>query len=444
MGGASAPSYVGRELAAEEDSMHPLGRETVAVVLAGGRGTRLGALTRHRCKPALPFGGRCRSIDFTLSNCVNSGVRQIGVATQYRPQSLIGHLGRSWTFLDRRSGEFIEVWPAEASPRSAYGGTADAVYQNLANIDRYRPRYVLVLAADHVYRMHYGKLLEFHREQGAGVTVACQPVPAEQARHFGIMSVEDDVIVSFEEKPQRVPAGPEALASMGIYVFDAELLRTLLVNDAGSDASQHDFGCDIVPRCVRAADIRVCAHRLRDPCTGGSGYWRDIGTIDAYWSANMDLLAPGCGLDLHDPQWPIPSARVPAAARPVGHEETGPVQRSILGRGCRVAGAVVRRSILGDDVHVSPGSVVEDSILLPGVRVGRGCRLRRTIVEEGLVLPDGTWSDDGTVPDEALCETSEAGITVLHGFAEEAGRVCHAAAPDRGRQARSAPAALGP
>jgi glucose-1-phosphate adenylyltransferase len=402
--------------------MQQLGRETVAVVLAGGLGTRLGALTRNRCKPALHIGGRYRSIDFTLSNCVNSGVRQIGVATQYQSQSVIRHIHQSWGFLNRELGEFVEIWPAgQRLDSNGSNGTADAVYQNLAKVDHYRPRYVLVLAADHVYRMNYGDLLEFHRESGAGVTVACHRVPADQARHFGIMSVDHDEVRTFDEKPQCVAIGSDPLASMGIYVFDADLLRELLTEDAACTNSKHDFGRDLIPGCVKSSDIRVCAYPLRDPCTGGPGYWRDIGTVDAYWSANMELLSPSLGFDLRDPRWPIRSTQdrsPPTCVLPQGECLPTLVSGSIVGNGCQFTRAAVHGSILCDNVHVGPGSVIEDSILLPGARVGADCQIRRAIVEENVALPAGTWLGDNEVPDAGLCEVSDNGITVLYGFDE--------------------------
>lgn len=400
-------------------------RETVAVVLAGGRGTRLGALTRNRCKPALHFGGRHRSIDFTLSNCVNSGIRQIGVATQYQSQSLIRHIHHSWGFLNRELGEFVEIWPAEQG-RDAhwYKGTADAVFQNLATIDHYVPRYVLVLAADHVYRMNYGDLLACHHENDADVTVACQPVKAKDARHFGIMCVDREEVSDFREKPQNFASGADALASMGIYVFNVKLLRELLLEDAGRSDSKHDFGRDLLPRCVRTSGIRVCAHRLRDPCTGGAGYWRDIGTVDAYWLAHMELLA-GEGLDLHDPRWPIraaPDRSPPTRTLPEGNGLPTIVSQSIIGSGCQTAGAAVHRSILCDNVRVGAGSVIEDSILLPGARVGTGCQVRRAILDEDVTLPRGTWLGDDAIPDSGLCEVSDSGVTVLYGFDERLAR----------------------
>ncbi|MEQ9562098.1 MAG: sugar phosphate nucleotidyltransferase, partial [Woeseiaceae bacterium] len=346
--------------------------------------------------------------------------------TQYQSQSLIRHIQQSWGFLNRELGEFIEIWPAGQRLGShCYKGTADAVFQNLARLDDYRPRYVLVLAADHVYRMNYGKLLEFHREMGAGVTVACHRVPAGEARQFGIMAVERNEIRSFHEKPQCVATGADALASMGVYVFDANLLRELLTADADCTDSRHDFGKDVIPACVKASDIRVCAYPLRDPCTGGPGYWRDIGTVDAYWRANMELLSPGHGLDIYDPQWPIwsmPDRSPPTRVLPQAEGLPTLVTRSIVGNGCQLSGAVVRGSIVCDNVRVRPGSVIEDSILLPGSRVGPGCRERRAMVEDNVALPNDTWLGDDQIPEAGLCEVSDNGITVLYELDESRGR----------------------
>jgi glucose-1-phosphate adenylyltransferase len=401
-------------------SADQVSRQALAVVLAGGQGSRLGLLTRARCKPALPFGGRCRSIDFTLSNCVNSGVTRIAVATQYHAQSLIQHIQESFGFLNRERGEFIEIWSAEQreQPRS-YAGTADAVFQNLTALDRCKPRYVVVLAADHVYRMDYSGLLSFHRESRAGLTIACQPVPAEQARHFGVMTVDRDEVKVFREKPAVVAGSSDVLASMGVYVFDSDLLRTLLRDDAARADSAHDFGRDVIPACVRSPHIRVCAHRLRDPCTGGPGYWRDIGTIDAYWSANMELLTGSGGIDLYDPDWPIwsapdrfPPTRIPL--EPLGRSTV--VSQTVVANGCRLEGATVKRSILFNGVHVGTGSVVEDSVLLPGARVGARCRLRRVVIDEGVQVACGTsLGGDAIAPAGCCCEVSAGGVTVVSG-----------------------------
>lgn len=395
-------------------------RDALAVVLAGGQGSRLGVLTRVRCKPALPFGGRYRSIDFTLSNCVNSGLTRIGVAVQYHAQSLIQHIQQSWSFLNRDRGEFIEIWAAgQRGQASWYAGTADAVYQNISALDCYKPRYVLVLAADHVYRMDYKSLLSFHSDSDAGVTIACQPVPPEEACHFGVISVDGDEIVEFREKPLPVAGGSDVLASMGVYVFDADLLRTLLREDAAQNDSTHDFGRDLIPACVHAPDIRICAHRFRDPCTGGPGYWRDIGTVDAYWGANMELLTEGHGMDLYDPAWPIWSApdRSPPTRMSFGVPTT--LSQAVVGSGCRLEGAAVRRSILFGDVHVGAGTVIEDSILLPGARVGADCRIRRAVVDEGVELGGGMNLGVTEIPPHFCCEVSPGGVTVLSARPEE-------------------------
>lgn len=391
--------------------------QTFAVILAGGQGSRLGALTRSRCKPALPFGGRYRSIDFTLSNCVNSGITRIGIAAQYQAQSLSRHVQQSWSVLRRERGEFLEFWTAgQREGARSYAGTADAVFQNLMAVNRHGPQYVIVLAADHVYRMDYSVLLSFHRDNYADVTVACQPVPSEQARYFGVMSVEHDEIAAFREKPLGVVGGPDVLASMGVYVFNADLLSSLLVDDAARADSTHDFGRDLIPACVRAPGIRVCAHRFRDPCTGGAGYWRDIGTVDAYWSANMDLLATDRGLDLSDSRWPIwsaPDRSPPTQVLSEPHGLPTVISNAVVAGGCRIEGATVQRSVLFSGVSVGAGSVVEDSILLPGVRVGAGCRIRRAVVDEGVEVSCGSSLGDTVTSTAYSCEVSPGGVTVL-------------------------------
>ena len=390
---------------------------TFAVILAGGQGSRLGALTQGRCKPALPFGGRYRSIDFTLSNCVNSGITRIGIAAQYQAQSLNRHIQQSWSFLNHQRRGFFEFWTAEhRGPGRSYSGTADAVYQNLKTINGNAPQYVIVLAADHVYRMDYSDLLSFHRDNCADVTVACQPVPSEQARHFGVMSVEHDEITAFREKPLSVAGGSDVFASMGVYVFNADLLSLLLVADAGKTDSTHDFGRDLIPACVRAPDIRVCAHRFRDPCTGGAGYWRDIGTVDAYWSANMDMLETDRGMDPADTRWPIrsePDRSPPTNALPEADGFPTIVSNTLVAGGCRIEGATVQRSVLFRDVSIGAGSVVEDSILLPGVRVGAGCRIRHAVVDEGVEVSCGTSLGDAVTSSGYSCEVSPGGVTVL-------------------------------
>ncbi len=280
-------------------------------------------------------------------------------------------------------------------------------------------------ADDHVYRMDYGDLLAFHRETGADVTLACQPVPAAEARNFGIMTVDRHLVRDFEEKPQDVAGKKDFLASMGIYVFNAELLRELLVEDAVRQESTHDFGRDLIPRAVRSAHIRVCAHRFRDPCTGGTGFWRDIGTVDAYWRANMELLEQDNRLDLHDTRWRIwtaPERSLPTYFWPESGGLPTLISSAIVGNGCQLAGAAINRSILCDNVYVGPGSVIEESILLPGARVGRDCRLYRVIVEERVEISGGTSVGVDVMPANGLCELSDNGITVLYGFDEHASR----------------------
>lgn len=387
----------------------------VAVILAGGQGCRLGGLTRQRCKPALPFGGRFRSIDFTLSNCINSGLRRIGIATQFRSESLIPHIHRHWlSAIGPASPQSIEIWQGDGNGEREYLGTADAVYKNLEAIERHTPRYVLVLAADHVYRMNYAELIEFHKQSGANVTIACQSVPAEQACNFGIVSVAGDEICSFSEKPQRLDAGDNVLASMGVYVFDTELLRRVLSEDAGRQGSRHDFGRDVIPACVAAPDIRVCAHRFRDPCSGGPGYWSDIGTVDAYWSASMDLLASDPGFDPDDPRWPIQSTVHRGQKNRVEPEDCQQViSQSLVADDCRIEAAAIRRSVISSGVSIGTGSIIEDCILLSGAKVGAHCRLHRVIVDEGVAVPHFCVLDAKAGSTFEGCELSPGGVTLV-------------------------------
>lgn len=376
-----------------------LTRDTLAIVMAGGRGSRLMQLTSSRAKPAVPFGGKFRVIDFTLSNCVNSGVRRIGVLTQYKSQSLIRHLQQGWGFMRGQFGEFVELLPAEQRTEIAswYAGTADAVYQNLDFIREHQPAYVLVLAGDHIYKMDYGPMIAHHVERGATITVGCIEVPLDEARSFGVMQVAQDTrIERFEEKPAQPRPMPGrsdvALASMGIYVFDARFLLEWLTRDARSSGSSHDFGKDIVPTAIEGGSVYAYPFRdLYEP--GRQGYWRDVGTVDAYWQANLELTAVLPELNLYDQRWPIwtQQAQVPPAKfvfdRP---GQRGFATDSIVSGGCIVSGAEVRSSVLFTGVTVESGSVVEESLLLPNVRVGRGCRIHRAVIDEGCEIPDGT------------------------------------------------------
>ena len=373
-------SYVGR-----------LARNTYAVVLAGGRGSRLKELTDWRCKPAVPFGGKYRIIDFTLSNCINSGVRRVGIATQYKSQSLIRHLQRGWSFLDGRIGEHIDILPAQQQvAESWYRGTADAVYQNLNVLRRDGCDHVLVLSGDHVYKMDYAKLLDEHVAHGADATVVCVEVPLAEASAFGVMSVDDSGrVTGFEEKPAAPRAAPgtpgRALASMGVYVFNARFLYEQVVRDADDPRSGHDFGKDVVPHIV--ARYRVFAHRFAASCVDmprGEPYWRDVGTLDAYWEANMELAKVTPDLNLYDRDWPVWTyqEQLPPAKFVFDVDgRRGMAVESMVSGGCIVSGATVRRSVLFSNVHVHDGALVEDCVVLPDVVIGPGVQLRRAIVD---------------------------------------------------------------
>jgi glucose-1-phosphate adenylyltransferase len=372
-----------------------LARETVALILAGGNGTRLGELTRWQCKPAVPFGGHFRNIDFTLSNCVNSGVRRIAVLTQYKAQSLINHIGGGWNFLARPLGEFVEVWPAQQRLHASwYAGTADAVHQNLDLLLAQRSRYTLVLAGDHVYKMDYRPLLDQHVESGADVTLACVPVPVEESASYGVLGVDDrQRVCSFIEKPHPSGLGSSGqrsiLASMGVYVFSTDYLERQLRFDAGDESSGHDFGRDILPRAVK--EDQVSAYAFTDSA-GGPGYWRDVGTVDAYWQAHMELLTPEPPIELYDPAWPIITLaeQLPPAKLVYGSGRHGFVANSLLSGGVVVKGATVTNSVLSGNVQVAEGTLLDEAVVLPNARIGANCKLWRVIVDAGVVIPDGT------------------------------------------------------
>lgn len=371
-------------------------RDTLAVVMAGGNGNRLGQLTRWHAKPALPFGGHYRNVDFALSNCVNSGIRRIGLLTQYKAHSLIQHVYQGWSFLRPEVGEFIELWPAQQrTGKHWYVGTADAVYQNIDIIAGHRPKHVLVLAGDHVYTMDYLAMLEEHVRTNAAITIGSIEVAIEAAPAYGVLGVDvAGRVVDFAEKPARprsLPGRPGvALVSMGIYVFSFDALVEALTADAGNAGSGHDFGHDVLP--AQLTRSRVQAHAFLDPETGQSRYWRDVGTIDSYWQANMDLLLERPPIDLHDHSWPIWTSRTQYA--PAMLSRTGSATESIVAAGCRVDGTV-RRSVLFTDAHVSARALVEDSLVLPGATLGRGCRVRQAIIDSGCVVPDGAVIGDG-------------------------------------------------
>lgn len=400
-----------------------LTRDAYAMVLAGGRGSRLHQLTDWRAKPAVPFAGKFRIIDFTLSNCVNSGVRRIGVATQYKAQSLIRHLQRAWSFLDGRFGDFVDIMPAQQHVRENwYQGTADAVYQNLDALRAAQPRHVLVLSGDHVYKMDYGRLLAFHERKGADLTVACVEVPLHEASAFGVMRVDDEGRVqSFLEKPADPAPMPGrddmALVNMGVYVFDAEFLAAQLARDASDPASGHDFGHDLIPHAVR--HHRVYAQPFSESFAGAPGsapYWRDVGTIDAFWSANMELTGVTPELNLYDEDWPIwtyQEQTPPAKFVFDDDHRRGMAIDSMVSGGTIISGALVRRCMLFTRVRVHSFSLVEDSVILPSVEIGRNCVVRRAVIDRGCRLPEGMRIGLDPEQDRARFHVSEGGVVLV-------------------------------
>ncbi len=375
-----------------------LTRQTLALVLAGGRGSRLHELTDWRAKPAVPFGGKFRIIDFALSNCVNSGIRRIGVLTQYKAHSLIRHLVRGWSNFQGELGEFLEILPAsQRTGGEWYAGTADAVFQNLDIIRTYRPDYVLILAGDHIYKMDYGRMLATHVESQADMTVSCLEVPVEEAAGaYGVIAVdENNRIVGFEEKPAQpapIPGQSElCLASMGNYVFNTGFLYEQLIKDTDEPGSQHDFGRNIIPSVV--GRYRVYAYPFRDESSGLRAYWRDVGTLDAFFEANMELVSVSPELDLYDRDWPILThqAQLPPAKFVFDDEERrGMATDSMVSGGCVVSGARLRRSLLFSNVHVHSYSEIEDTVVLTDVQIGRNCRIRGAIIDRGSVIPPDT------------------------------------------------------
>lgn len=401
-----------------------LTKNTVALILAGGRGSRLKQLTEWRTKPAVPFAGKFRIIDFPLSNCVNSGIRRIGVITQYKAHSLLQHLHRGWSFLRGEFNEFVELMPAQQRIDEAmwYRGTADAVFQNMDILRNYDPTYVLILAGDHVYKMDYGEMLAYHAASSADMTVACLEVPIEDARGFGVMSVDGEQrVVAFNEKPehpQPTPGNPDrALASMGIYVFNAEFLYEQLLRDADDPNSSHDFGKDIIPYVM--SRYRIFAHRFSDSCVcmpGGVPYWRDVGTVDAYWEANMEFTKVTPDLNLYDKTWPIWTyqAQLPPA-KFVFDDETrrGVAVDSLVSGGCIISGATVRRSLLFSNVYVHSFAEVSDSVVLPDVDIGRGARLHRVVVDNGCKIPEGLVVGENPEEDAKRFHVTKKGITLI-------------------------------
>ncbi len=403
----------------------PLARSSMAYVLAGGRGSRLMELTDRRAKPAVYFGGKSRIIDFALSNALNSGIRRIAVATQYKAHSLIRHLQRGWNFLQPVRNESFDILPASqrVGEDKWYAGTADAVFQNIDIIDGYGPEYLVILAGDHVYKMDYERMLVQHVNSGADVTVACVALPVAEATGLGIMAVdEQDRIVAFVEKPEHPPEMPDrpgwAMASMGIYVFRREFLNEQLRRDAADPHSSRDFGRDIIPYLV--GNAKAVAHRFTDSCIRSreeaEAYWRDVGTLDAYWEANVDLTDVVPALDLYDRNWPIWSyAEITPPAKFVHDVDgrRGVGISSLVSGGCIVSGSTLRHSLLFTGVHLHSYGHVENAVVLPNVEIGRGARLTNVIVDAGVRIPDGLVVGEDPEADAARFRRTPLGICLI-------------------------------
>jgi glucose-1-phosphate adenylyltransferase len=400
-------------------------KNTYAMVLAGGRGSRLHQLTDWRAKPAVPFGGKFRIIDFVLSNCVNSGIRHIGVATQYKSHSLIQHIQRGWSFLNGQFGEFIDLLPAQQRVDEShwYQGTADAVFQNLDILRFSNPDFVLILGGDHVYKMDYGKLLAFHVENKADMTVACLEVPVAEATAFGVMTVDENSrVVEFTEKPAN-PASligkpGMSLVSMGIYVFNAKFLFEQLIRDADDKHSSHDFGKDLIPHMIKK--YHVYAQSFEQSCVGMGDdkvpYWRDVGTIDSYWEANMELTKVIPDLNMYDQEWPIwtHQEQLPPAKFVFDEEgRRGMAIDSLVSGGCIVSGSTVRRSLLFSDVRINGYCDIEDSVLLPNVDVHRDVTLKRVIVDKNCKIPEGLVVGVNPDEDRKRFHVTPNGVTLI-------------------------------
>ena len=412
--GEPAPRFVSR-----------ITKNTYAMILAGGRGNRLHQLTDWRAKPAVPFGGKFRIIDFVLSNCVNSGIRRIGVATQYKSHSLIQHIQRGWSFLNGQFGEFVDLLPAQQriDEEHWYQGTADAVYQNLDILRVADPDFVIILAGDHVYKMDYGRLLGFHVESKADMTVACLEVPIAEAKAFGVMGVDaDSRVLEFAEKPTHPAAMPgkpdKCLASMGIYVFNTKFLFEQLIRDADDKHSSHDFGKDLIPHMI--GKYRVFAQNFAQSCVGMSEghdpYWRDVGTIDSYWEANMELIKVTPDLNMYDQEWPIWTHQEQLPPAKFVFDETdrrGMAIDSLVSGGCIISGSIVRRSVLFSRVCVESYCNIEDSVLLPNVHVGHHVKLKRVIVDKGCQIPDELEAGINPAEDRKRFHVSPNGITLI-------------------------------
>ncbi len=398
-----------------------LTRKTIALILAGGRGSRLMNMTDWRAKPAVPFGGKFRIIDFPLSNCLNSGIRKIGVLTQYKADSLIRHLQLGWGFLTGEFGEYVHLMPAQQrhDEDSWYKGTADAIFQNIDILRNRDPEYILVLAGDHIYKMDYAAMLADHVEKKADLTIGCIEVSLKEATAFGVMGVDENRRVkAFVEKPANPPIMPgrkdTALASMGIYIFNAGFLFEQLIKDADTKNSSHDFGKDIIPSVIDKYIVN--AYPFLDLQSGVQSYWRDVGTIDAYWAANMELIGVKPDLNLYDTYWPIWTyqEQTPPAKFVFDEDDRrGQAVDSMVSGGCVISGAMVRHSLLFSNVRVNSYTTLQDSIVLPQANIGRHCRITKAIIEKGCEIPEGTIIGENRAEDEKKYHVSPGGVVLV-------------------------------
>ena len=413
-----------------------LTRKTLALVLAGGEGSRLKDLTMWRAKPSVPFGGKYRIIDFALSNCVNSGIRRIGVLTQYKSHSLIRHLQRAWGFMRAEIGEFVEILPAQqrTAKKEWYQGTADALFQNMDIVQRHDPDYVLVLGGDHIYTMDYSKMLMYHHETGADFTVGCIEVPVEEAKGFGVMSVDQDSRINkFVEKPSQPEEMPGklgvALASMGIYIFSKDFLYRVLHEDASKTHSSRDFGKDIIPSSIHKAQAMAYPFRKE---TGEPGYWRDVGTLHSYWQSNMELCGVDPELNLYDRDWPVWTYQAQYPPAKFVFDDAGcrgEAIDSLISAGCILSGARVKRSMIFFASTVEKYSIIKDSVILPKVSIGQHCRITKAIIDKGTVIPDGTVIGEDLELDRKRFHVTEEGIVLI--TAEMMGQKLHTGNSDQ-------------
>ena len=405
--------YVATKIATE------VARQTLVLILAGGEGSRLKGLTKWRAKPAVPFAGKYRIIDFALSNCINSGLRRIGVLTQYKSHSLNRHLQRGWSFLRAEIGEFVEVLPAQQRrTKEWYRGTADALYQNIDIMHRHSPEYVMVLGGDHIYSMDYSKMLMAHLTSGADVTVGCVEVPCEEATEFGVMSIDANLhVTKFTEKPAEPDSIPgkqdKSLASMGIYIFSTEFLFSALVSDAADKSSTHDFGRDIIPNAIESSN--VVAYPFVDK-EGNPQYWRDVGTVDSFWKANMELCGVEPELNLYNRDWPVwtyQTQHPPAKFIFDNDGRRGQAIDSLVSGGCIISGSTVKRSVIFTATRINNYSVVEDSVLLPNVTIGKNCRIKNAIIDKGTSIAEGTVIGEDPKEDARRFHVTPEGIVLV-------------------------------